>query len=108
MQLGVNLDSSSFPDTLTVPPFFYGSSVNIVPAFQGEGRLQRLEIDPELDKDKHLGGRAIYFKTNDIVKCAPAGNHYLGWIIALGSSREDAEAHLRRLLSMVKYEIVGL
>lgn len=106
MQLGVQLRPEDYPDPISSPPAVFGSSVNIVPTWTGLGRLDVLYKDDDLSADAHCPALEIYFKQGDPIKCAPAGNHYLGWLVAIGDSREDAEAHLARLCSKIHYTIV--
>ncbi len=106
MQLGMTLDPTSFPDPICAPNPRHACSINIVPPFTGEGRIASLTIEGgALTDDPCCPAASIFFKDGDIIKCPPAGNHYLGWIIATGESHDEAQSNLARLTARVIVDI---
>lgn len=108
MHLGIQLRPEDFPNVIHNPPQVFGSSTNIVPKWTGLGCLTTLSQDEDLKDDPSCPAFQIFFKQGDTIKCAPAGNHYLGWLVAIGTSQEDAELQLARLCSKLHYTIVPL
>jgi biotin carboxylase len=84
----------------------YCSSINIVPDWAGEGKLESMVVDKGILLDPAFAGMHIYFKQDDIVRCPPIGSSYLGWLVARGATHDEAEANLTRLLGFISYKLV--
>ena len=108
MHLGEQLDPSSFPDPILTPVGVYVSSTNIQPEFEGTGRIVELVVSPSLTTHPAHVASSIFFQRGDTIRLPPEGNHYLGWIVARGASRQEAEENLQTLIALIHLRIEPL
>ncbi len=69
------------------------------------GILSKLEINPEIHKERYLEEIHFFKKVGDAVLVPPEGYDYLGWITVSGFSASDAQENLCKALKYISYEV---
>lgn len=69
------------------------------------GRLSSIAVDEAVSVDDALGELVIFRGAGDEIRTPPDGFDYLGWIVARGSTRGEADTNLARLLRGVRFTI---
>eukprot|EP00123_Amoebidium_parasiticum_P021913 comp7602_c0_seq1/m.3252 comp7602_c0_seq1/g.3252 ORF comp7602_c0_seq1/g.3252 comp7602_c0_seq1/m.3252 type:complete len:529 (-) comp7602_c0_seq1:12-1598(-) len=98
LALGFPLSRSHFPQQLIQ----HTTSINFVPSWEGAGRIAVQEVDEAVYSDPDYATMQLYYKVGDVIRCPPDGFQYLGWMVAKGATKEEAEENLRRLVGGVR------
>eukprot|EP00047_Mylnosiga_fluctuans_P010890 m.18463 g.18463 ORF g.18463 m.18463 type:complete len:493 (-) comp3343_c0_seq1:225-1703(-) len=104
MQLGQVLSPSRFPATADYVRC--AASINLVPTWhETRALLATQEVDPALTADPAYVAHQLVRVPGTVLVLPPESAQYLGWILAAGSTPEEAEEGLARLAAMVKYTL---
>ena len=104
IQLGHDLTHVPYPP---IDAFrCYASSTNIVPTWHtSTAVLAEISADPALSADPHYGAHTLFHPVGYVLRLPPVAAQYVGWMVAVGATRAEAEEAIQRLASMVHYRL---
>jgi len=88
-------------------PSHFVSSINFVPDWTGEGRIEQLEVSASTKADPGYVDAEMYYAPGAIAKLPPAGFSALGWMVSAGCSHADAADAMARLQQGVTIRLVA-
>lgn len=71
------------------------------------GTLGAIRVEPGVEHDEALGELVIFRDVGEDIRVPPEGFDYLGWIVARGTSRAEADEKLAQLVSGIRFEIAS-
>lgn len=86
-------------------PATYVASVNFVPDWTGEGRLEEFEVSGATLSDPAYIDSEKYYSVGATVKLPPAGFSALGWMVTSGASHDEAVATMADLMQGVNIRL---
>ncbi len=72
---------------------------------ESSGRIAAIEVEPGVSSDPALGELCIFREVGTSVRVPPEGFDYIGWMVARGASRAEADENLARLRAGVRFVI---
>ena len=93
------------PAVPPVDPGVFLRSANLIPP--GSGALSAMGVDPWLRKDPALAELVLFREEGDRLRVPPDGFDYLGWLVARGTTRHDANDQMHRLVDGLHFEVGG-
>lgn len=91
------------PTTSTARPKAYLRSTALNP--ERSGVIAAIDVEPGVWTDPGLGELVLFREVGTNVRVPPEGFDYIGWMVARGSTRDEAASNLARLRSAVRFEI---
>ena len=86
-------------------PSAFLRSANLVPPCSGV--LRSLGVDPWVHEDRALAELVLFREPGEQVRVPPDGFDYVGWLVARGGTRHEANQQMRRLVEGLRFEVSG-
>jgi hypothetical protein len=100
LALGWRPTLAAFPSE----PVAFASSINFCPDWRGPGKLVAQTVPDWVRADPHCVDMELFY-SDDAVIAAPEGSAInMGWLVAVGPTSAEAEAHLHRLCEAISFK----
>ena len=104
IQLGHDMSTTVYPGLRE--HIRHASSTNLVPEWHTcSAIIAEQSVDSSLCSHPQYGAHAIFHPVGFVIKLPPEATQYIGWIVAVGATREEAEAAIHQLSKLVMYRL---
>ncbi len=104
LALGWRPTPAAFPSE----PVAFASSVNFCPDWRGPGRLVAQVVPEWIRADPHYVDMELFYSGGAIIAAPEGSAANMGWLVAVGPTSEEAEAHLQRLCAAISFKFEAL